>query len=83
MDTTGLGDIKLSERQQFWFDHISRCQAEPGTIKDYAAAHGFHWPNRSDSGIAVISGQQLNWLLDGDDIARMHPHERPCRSRCG
>ncbi|MBF0427173.1 MAG: hypothetical protein HQL66_15280 [Magnetococcales bacterium] len=30
----------LSERQRFWLEHIRQCQATPGTIKAYAAAHG-------------------------------------------
>lgn len=35
----------------------------------------FHWLKRSEDGVAVITGQQLNWLLDGYDIARMNPHK--------
>ena len=35
----------------------------------------FHWLDRSGAETIVISGQQLNWLLDGFDIARMRPHK--------
>lgn len=35
----------------------------------------FHWLKRSEKSVAVITGQQLNWLLDGYDITRMRPHK--------
>ncbi|MBF0182747.1 MAG: IS66 family insertion sequence element accessory protein TnpB [Magnetococcales bacterium] len=35
----------------------------------------FHWLRRTDSKVEMISGQQLNWLLDGYDIARFKPHK--------
>ena len=35
----------------------------------------FHWLERSNAETATITGQQLNWLLDGFDIARMRPHK--------
>lgn len=34
----------------------------------------FHWLRRPGEAVAMITGQQLNWLLDGYDIARMRPH---------
>lgn len=33
----------------------------------------FHWP-RSGQGHMVVTGEQLNWLLDGYNIALMQPH---------
>ena len=30
----------LSKKQKFWSGHVMRCQASPGTIKDYATAQG-------------------------------------------
>lgn len=33
----------------------------------------FHWP-RGDGPVTTLSGQELNWLLDGFDLARWHPH---------
>ncbi|MDT8328925.1 MAG: IS66 family insertion sequence element accessory protein TnpB [Roseovarius sp.] len=37
----------------------------------------FKWPRRmTDSEVITLSGQQLNWLLDGYDILRLQPHER-------
>lgn len=35
----------------------------------------FHWLKREDSRVEMITGQQLNWLLDGYDIARFKPHK--------
>ena len=35
----------------------------------------FHWPRRVDSEVLTLTGQQLNWLLDGYDVMRMKPHE--------
>jgi len=33
----------------------------------------FHWP-RGDTATVRLSGQQLNWLLDGFDLTRWQPH---------
>jgi transposase len=38
--------------------------------------HRFHWPRRMPGAVVTLSGQQLNWLLDGLDVLRMRPHER-------
>mgnify|MGYP001609216193 FL=1 len=35
----------------------------------------FHWLRRPGEKVAVITGQQLDWLLDGYDIAHMKPHK--------
>ena len=35
----------------------------------------FHWPRRSDEAVITLTGEQLNWLLDGYDVWRMTPHE--------
>jgi len=34
----------------------------------------FHLPDTNDN-LLMINGEQLNWLLDGYDIARMVPHK--------
>lgn len=34
----------------------------------------FHWP-RTGEAVITLSGQQLNWLLDGYDVWRMKAHE--------
>lgn len=34
----------------------------------------FHWPCADDH-LLTINGEQLNWLLEGYDIARMVPHK--------
>ncbi len=36
--------------------------------------HRFHWP-RSGDAVLTLTGEQLNWLLDGYDVWRMKPHE--------
>ena len=35
----------------------------------------FHWP-RGDTAVVTLSGQELNWLLDGYDLSKWHPHSR-------
>jgi transposase len=35
----------------------------------------FHWLRNSGIKAETITGQQLNWLLDGYDIAKMKPHK--------
>ena len=36
----------------------------------------FCWPRHLGQGTVTITGQQLNWLLDGYDLARLRPHAR-------
>ena len=36
----------------------------------------FRWPKLNNSDLAVITGEQLNWLLDGYDINAMRPHKK-------
>lgn len=36
----------------------------------------FYWPRKNVDGLVTLTSQQLNWLLDGYDIARMKPHEK-------
>jgi transposase len=38
------------------------------------AEEKFHWPDANES-LLTINGEQLNWLLDGYNIARMKPHK--------
>jgi transposase len=35
----------------------------------------FHWP-RSEGAVMTLTGQELNWLLDGFDLSRWQPHHR-------
>lgn len=35
----------------------------------------FYWPRASCEAVVTLSGEQLNWLLDGYDVWRMKPHE--------
>ena len=37
--------------------------------------HKFHWPSRVDTDTVTLTGEQLNWLLDGYDVWRMRPHD--------
>jgi len=34
----------------------------------------FHWPRATVQAVISLSGQQLNWLLDGFDLQNRHPH---------
>ena len=36
----------------------------------------FKWPRKALDEVITLTGQQLNWLLDGYDITRMQAHER-------
>lgn len=35
----------------------------------------FHWP-RGEGSTVMLSGQELNWLLDGFDLSRWRAHQR-------
>ncbi|WP_129142185.1 IS66 family insertion sequence element accessory protein TnpB [Modicisalibacter coralii] len=35
----------------------------------------FKWPDRLAGDTVTLSGQQLNWLLDGYDLSAMQPHK--------
>jgi transposase len=35
----------------------------------------FHWPRKSEGVVLSLTGEQLNWLLDGYDVWRMKAHE--------
>ncbi len=39
------------------------------------AEEKFKWP-RSDEDTLSITGQQMNWLLDGFDLNQMTPHKK-------
>ena len=36
----------------------------------------FKWPRKALDAVVTLTGQQLNWLLDGYDVMRMQAHER-------
>lgn len=35
----------------------------------------FVWPVKTSDVVVTLSGEQLNWLLDGYDVWRMTPHK--------
>jgi len=35
----------------------------------------FKWPKRTDA-LLTLTGEQINWLLDGYDILQMTPHKK-------
>ncbi|MGC8537166.1 MAG: IS66 family insertion sequence element accessory protein TnpB [Rhizomicrobium sp.] len=35
----------------------------------------FFWPVKASEVVVTLSGEQLNWLLDGYDVWRMTPHK--------
>mgnify|MGYP002640657052 CR=1 FL=1 len=39
------------------------------------AEEKFKWP-KSDDELMILTGQQINWLLDGYDINLMKPHKK-------
>lgn len=41
------------------------------------AEEKFRWPKDNES-LMTITGQQLNWILDGYDITQMKPHKKLC-----
>jgi transposase len=41
-------------------------------------AERFHWPKTEQGEVVHLSGQELNWLLDGYDISKMKPHRNLC-----
>ena len=54
--------ILLWERNGFvvWYKRLERDR--------------FHWPRGRTETVLTLSGEQLNWLLDGYDVWRMKPH---------
>jgi transposase len=36
----------------------------------------FYWPLVSSEEVVVLTGQELNWLLDGYDLSQLKPHEK-------
>ncbi|EAQ96473.1 IS66 family insertion sequence element accessory protein TnpB [Congregibacter litoralis] len=40
----------------------------------------YHGPRKQSGAIVMLTGQQLNWLIDGVDISRLTPHENLCLS---
>lgn len=38
-------------------------------------AERFVWPSAPAGPVITLTGQQLNWLLDGYDIRRLQPHK--------
>lgn len=35
----------------------------------------FKWPRKGTDDVVTMSGQHLNWLLDGYDVMKLKPHE--------
>ncbi len=36
----------------------------------------FKWPRQQEGEVITLTGQQLNWLLDGYDIRYLQPHKK-------
>jgi len=36
----------------------------------------FKWPKTMDEDVIILTGQQLNWLIDGYDLSVMRGHRR-------
>ena len=37
--------------------------------------HRFKWPRHLEGAVVILSGQELNWLLDGYDLRHLTPHK--------
>ena len=37
-----LAEMKLTERQQYWLEHIQACETSGKSVARYAEEHGFH-----------------------------------------
>ena len=35
----------------------------------------FKWPTSFDSDVMTLTGQEINWLLDGIDLSKLTPHQ--------
>lgn len=40
------------------------------------AEEKFHWPRKAEDSVISLTGQQINWLLDGYDISRLTGHKK-------
>ena len=40
------------------------------------AEEKFHWPKHTNDDVLPLTGQQINWLLDGYDISRLTGHKK-------
>ena len=38
--------------------------------------HRFWWPRVSEEEVVVVTGQELNWLLDGYDLSQLKKHKK-------
>ena len=38
-------------------------------------AERFHWPVKETETVVTVTGEQLNWLLDGYNVWQMKPHK--------
>lgn len=36
----------------------------------------FYWPKTSPDEVITLTGQELNWLIDGYDLAQLKPHQK-------
>lgn len=36
----------------------------------------FKWPKHHNGEVMTLTGQQLNWMLDGFDLAQLIPHQK-------
>jgi len=68
MDEHGEDPKPLSKRRRFWLEHVRRCQASPGTIKDYAAAH--------DLTLSTFYSRRREWLKRGLSEEKNRPSAR-------
>jgi transposase len=65
---------KRLEKERFkWPEHLSGAPPPANPARGACGTAG-----ASDTSTIVLDGQQLNWLLDGYDLAAMRPHRSLC-----
>jgi transposase len=60
---------KKDKVKALYWEHNGVCLWQ----KSLEKAH-FKWPRKALDQVITLTGQQLNWLLDGHDIMRMQAH---------
>ena len=74
LDPFGAGVFVFTNRQRsrikiLYWERNGFCLWQKRLEKDR-----FHWLRPQGGVVAAITGQQLNWLLDGYDLKLMKPH---------
>jgi transposase len=58
---------ELTPSEQRWLRHLLWTKS--------LVEEKFSWPRQMDVPLVKLTGEQLNWLLDGYDVWKMKPHK--------